>query len=117
MSLRSRRRREHTLDGVLAQMRRNDLVLTLNGVTGIIETANPQASRMLGDVAGVHVNDLIPERARKEHDARRQEFMEGEPVRQMKKVTLLALDGAEIPVRVSLGRIGSQGVLVVLRAL
>lgn len=94
--------------------------LILVGVDGKIALANLQAQTFFGydqqELVGMKIEDLIPKRFRKRHEAHRKKFGEEVKARPMGsglELLALAKNGEEIPIEVGLGPVKTEdGVMV-----
>ena len=93
-------------------------------VDGRIEISNSAAEHMLGyekgELAGVSVDALLPDRQRQAHRNLREQFMRAPETRQMgagRKLTAVRKDGTIIPVEVGLNPYSDQGRSLVLASI
>lgn len=93
----------------------------ISDATGVIRDANPRAAQMFGyersELVGLRIDQLVPERFRKQHPSYRENFNAHPRTRQMGAgLNLYAVrkDGTEFPVDIMLRPIGSATGPVVL---
>jgi PAS domain S-box-containing protein len=91
---------------------------------GRIEISNPAADRMLGyengELAGVSVDSLLPDRLREKHASYREKFMQAPETRTMgagRKLVAVRKDGTTLPVEVGLSPYSDHGRQLVLASI